>query len=149
MQSGPDALDPACMLRVAAIVPTDTLVLLHLSVIHQTWTHRRRSYINCNKNICNRIMSFFFKSKKSHTPVVKRSWMSVAGLDSDSEGIVEGRCEGGGSVVEAGEDWVRATGGWGQIRAGTARGSSWCPGLRITCLCVSHNGEWREEQAMK
>ena len=36
MKSGPDALDPPSMLRVAAVVPTGTLVLLHLSVINQT-----------------------------------------------------------------------------------------------------------------
>lgn len=35
-QSGPDALDPPSMLRVAAVVTTGTLVLLHLGVINQT-----------------------------------------------------------------------------------------------------------------
>lgn len=39
MQPGPDALDPPSMLRVATVVPADTLVLLHLRVVHQACTH--------------------------------------------------------------------------------------------------------------
>ena len=42
--------------------------------------------------------------------MVKRKWTSEAGLDSDREGMVVGGCGGGGSDVEAGEDWVRPRG---------------------------------------
>lgn len=44
-------------------------------------------------------------------PVVKRRWPSARGLDRDSEGRVAGGWEEGGTVVDAGEDWVR-TSGW-------------------------------------
>lgn len=36
LQPGPDALDAACVLRVAGGVPTHALVLLHQRVVHQT-----------------------------------------------------------------------------------------------------------------
>lgn len=36
LQPGPDALNSAGVLGVAAVVPTCTLVLLHLGVIHET-----------------------------------------------------------------------------------------------------------------
>lgn len=54
---------------------------------------------------------FLTKKKKYSSPVVKRSWVSAKGLDSDMEGIVVGGCGAGGREVEAGEDWVR-TRGW-------------------------------------
>lgn len=46
---------------------------------------------------------------KRHSPVVKRSWVSAAGLDNDRDGMVVAGC-GGGSEVEAGEDRVRIRG---------------------------------------
>ena len=81
--------------------------------------------------------------------MVKRKWTSEAGLDSDREGMVVGGCGGGGSEVEAGEDWVRPRGWWGQIIDDTLPGSSWRVGLRITCLCGSQDSWWRGEQGMK
>lgn len=51
------------------------------------------------------------KTNECLLPVVKRSWLSARGLDSDNEGKVAGGCEAGGTVVDAGEDWVR-TSGW-------------------------------------
>lgn len=60
------------------------------------------------------IHGFFFIfscTKKCPSPVVKRSWTSAAGLESEREGMVVGGCGGGGREVEAGEDWVR-TRGW-------------------------------------
>lgn len=36
LQPGPDALNSSGVLGVAAVVPACTLVLLHLSVIHET-----------------------------------------------------------------------------------------------------------------
>lgn len=79
-----------------------------------------------------------------HSPVVKRSWVSVAGLDNDMEGMVVGWCEAGGREVEAGEDRDRLTGWWGQIKDGTPIGSICRLGLRITCLCK--NSGWKKEQ---
>lgn len=39
LQAGPDALDSPSMLRVAAVISTRALVLQHLGVVHQTYTH--------------------------------------------------------------------------------------------------------------
>lgn len=106
VQPGPDALDPPSMLRVAAVVPTDTLVLLHLRVVHQACTHTRLFWIFHH--------SFHeFWTEKRTTPVVKRSCR----LDRVKDGTAVAACEGG-REVEAGEDWVRMRGWWGQIRAG-------------------------------
>lgn len=87
-----------------------------------------------------------FLIKKCPPPVVKCSWTSAAGLDRDREGIVVGGWGGGGREVEAGEDWVRTNGWWGQMRAGPRVGSNGRPCLRITCLCGYQGSGWRDEQ---
>lgn len=51
------------------------------------------------------------EKKTCYLPVVKRSWVSARGLDSDMEGKGADGCEAGDREVEAGEDWVR-TRGW-------------------------------------
>lgn len=55
-----------------------------------------------------------FRTEKRPTPVVKHS----CGLDRVKDGTAVAGWEGG-REVEAGEDWVRIRGWWGQIRAGT------------------------------
>lgn len=84
------------------------------------------------------------KTNKCFLPVVKRSWLSAKGLDRDNEGKAAGGWDEGGTVVEAGEDWVRTRGWWAKTSAGTLVGSSWTPDLRINCLCGSHHKErWK------
>lgn len=45
------------------------------------------------------------------SPVVNRSLASLAGLDSDIEGIMVGTCEEGAREVEGGRERLRITGG--------------------------------------
>lgn len=138
------------MLGVAAVVPTGTLVLLHLSVIHQT-------YIHTNPHTQSFTLPFVLEEplclvswwRNVSPPVVKRSWVSAKGLASDMEGIVLAECRAGGREVEAGEDWVRTRGWWGQIMAGALGGSSWRPDLRITCLWELWGRGWRGEKRRK
>lgn len=91
------------------------------------------------------ISFYMVGTRRCHSPVVKRSWVSATGLDNDRDGMeVAGR--GGGSEVEAGEDRVRTRGWWGQTRAGIVRGSSWRPALRIMCLCCSQGRTAKKKQ---
>lgn len=100
--------------------------------------------VDSSHHLCCAVLPM--KTNECLLPVVKRSWLSARGLDSDNEGKAAGGCEAGGTVVAAGEDWVRTSGWWAKIRAGTLVGSSWTPDLRITCLCGSqHRGETKKK----
>lgn len=100
--------------------------------------------VDSSHHLCS--VFLLMKTNECLLPVVKRSWLSARGLDSDSEGKAAGGCEAGGTVVAAGEDWVRTSGWWAKISAGTLVGSSWTPDLRITCLCGSqHRGEMKKK----
>lgn len=107
VQPGPDALDPPSMLRVATVVPTGTLVLLHLRVVHQACAHTHINFGFSHRSFHE------LRTEKRTSPVVKRS----CGLDRVKDATAVAGWEGG-REVEAGEDWVRMRGWWGQIRAG-------------------------------
>lgn len=50
------------------------------------------------------------RTNECFLPVVKRSWLSAKGLDRDNDGKAAGGWEEGGTVVDAGDDWVRPSG---------------------------------------
>ena len=101
------------------------LTFLSISLTNYMW------HVNIMQQ---QIMAFIDIFPPDSSPVVKRSWTSAAGLDSDREGMEEAW---GGREVEAGEDRVRDRGWWDHIGKGKLRESRWEPGLRITCRCGS------------